>query len=237
MNDDRQFTVTFTYRPSSGGTTTMVRTFVISSNQWFVVAKSETGNLLVQVRSTDSSSGLQIGEGADALLDGTVYSSTYLTSIRFDTINTIYRQTGTYPWLSTAYDYANLLYIKPLRVNGYTYLQTLAGFDEWFKANSTSSSIVKILQLPYCPIEFEDTGTALVFEDDSYDPDDYGLVISPSVVTAMTHEIVSERPALTTLTKDEVDVTLARSQTTKDETKLLNSSYGPYTTYSYDASS
>lgn len=96
MNHEGQLTVTFTYK-MSGVTTSMVRTLIISSNQWFVVAKSETGNLLLQIRSTNSSSGVQIGEGSDATLDGTIYSSTYLTSIRFDTLTTIYRQTGTYP--------------------------------------------------------------------------------------------------------------------------------------------
>lgn len=89
--------------------------------------------------------------------------------------------------MSTAYEYGNLLYIKPLRVNGFTYLHTLAGFNDWYRANSTSSSIVQIVQLPYCPIEFEEVGTALNFEDDSYSVDDFGLVISPSTVTAMSH--------------------------------------------------
>lgn len=96
MNHDKQLTVTFTYKASSA-TTTMIKTLIISSNQWFVVAKSEYGNLILQIRSTTSSSGVQIGEGSDATLDGTIYSSTYITSIRFDSLTTIYRQTGTYP--------------------------------------------------------------------------------------------------------------------------------------------
>ena len=237
MNHGRQFTVTFTYRPleTSTATTTMVRTFVVSSNQWYVVAKSETGNLILQIRSTNSSWGVQIGEGVDAKLDDVDYFETYLTSIRFDSVNEIYRQTGTYPWMSTAYEYASLVYTNPLNVNLEPTEGSLIAFKEWYDRNGTDESIVKIVEYPYCPIELDNNGIELLLNTTEHSVGDGLLVLKPNVIWKREIRIDETLPGVGTLTKGEVSLSSQRNA--KYETKLLNSNYGGYYSFSYDASS
>lgn len=192
------------------------------NGRWLVFAKSADGSsVIVQDRNTSS---------------GNKGTECECKSVTFTSVDAIYRQTGTYPWLEDAYNYANLVYTNPLNVNANSIEGSLIAFREWYDKNGTDESIVKIVEYPYCPIELDNNGTKVILNTTEHAISGDGLlVLKPNVIWTREIRINSALPGVGTLTKGEVDVTAQRQA--KYETKLLNSNYGGYFAFAYDSSS
>lgn len=186
---------------------------------WVVIALKDD-LLIVQKRYTNSTGG---GE--------------YLTkSITLSNIDVIYRQTSTYPWMSTAYNYGDLVYTNPLNTND-SYISTYwYPFKLWYRRNSTDDSIVKIYEFPYCPITLNISENNDIIIDPTVNSFDSNLmVLNPDV--EWKHELMSIMYPVSGITKAKVQASIQAHYAPQFETKLLNSNYGGYTTYAYDANS
>lgn len=195
----------------------------LSENHWAVIALSETGTLLIQDRSTSSSEGQQYEINS--------------AGITFEGIDVIYRQTGTYPWKSSAYEYNNLVYTNILNVNAEAFSSTLRPFSEWYKRNSTDDSIVKIFEYPYCPVDLTEDSEGNIYID-TLSTFVNNNQIQLATDAEFTHEIhYGNYPVIGKLSKSEVvhSYETEESASVGYETKLLNSNYGGYESYAYDS--
>lgn len=193
----------------------------LKEGHWAVVGLNEKGVIFVQDRDTNS---------------GLVQQYEDFKGITFDGIDILYRQTGTYPWRSASFDYGDLIYTNPLNINDSDISTTWRSFKEWYSRNSTEESLVKIYEFPYCPV------TLTINEDDviEVDPAQVGFDFNIMVLNeneTYVHNLFSQVYPVTTITKANVVSSIKAHYAERFEPKLVNSNYGGYTAFVYDASS
>lgn len=197
--------------------TTPSTSYTITGKVYIVLFKQKNGKLGMQLRYIEWNGGAS-NETSD--LDEIVLTG-------FTESQYMYRQSGDYPWLSTWYKYEELSWAYPLSIySGEDTVITLNAFEEWMAQHGADSNIVRIVQLPYCPVKFPVVDHVLYPRVQNK----VCTITSQGIYLPQGIKFVAALPTFTfvvpSLTKSEIKPTVSARYGC--ETKLLNSAYQRY---------
>jgi hypothetical protein len=199
--------------------------YTLTGNVYIIIAKQKNGKLTMQLRYIEWNGGLSSDTGD---LD-----EIKLTGFGDDQY--MYRQSGDYPWLSTWYKYEELSWAYPLSIySGDEGTITLNSFDVWYAQHGADSNIVRIVQLPYCPV-------AMPVIDHVLYPRVQNKVCTITTSAIYLPQGINFKTTLPTYTFEyptlaKSDINLSHGPRYNCETKLLNSAYQRYS-LDYDVNS
>lgn len=216
---------------ASGETSTLYN----SAGWYLVIGKDRTTNRIVIQKRAISHSG---GTATEIDCDW----------IKFTTEFTMYRQSGDYPWLTTWYAFEQSSWSYPISINSTSEIMSIYPFSEWMKTHGSDSSIIRILECPYCPYDMTVTSSGIleVPDKDAQITND-GIYLPSSVEFArklpswaMDYYTPVKNAVVYSGTKEVIRRFVnrggaAREYCKKWETKLLNSAYNYYS-FDYDSS-
>jgi hypothetical protein len=197
--------------------TTPTISYTITGKVYIILFKQKNGKLGMQLRYIEWNGGLsnETGDLDEIVLTG------------FTESQYMYRQSGDYPWLSTWYKYEELSWAYPLSIySGEDAEITLSDFSSWHAQHGADPNIVRIVQLPYCPVQFPVVDHVLYPRVSNK----VCTVTSQGIYLPQGIQFKAKLPTfafdLPTLLKSDVKTTVGPRYTL--ETKLLNSAYQRY---------
>lgn len=192
--------------------------YTLTGKVYIVLFKQKNGKLGMQLRYIEWNGGLST--------EMTELDEIQLTG--FTESQYAYRQSGDYPWLSTWYKYEELSWAYPLSIySGEDTVITLNAFESWLAQHGADSNIVRIVQLPYCPVKFPVVDHVLYPRVQNK----VCTITSQGIYLPQGIEFETTLPAYSfevpTLAKSQVKTSYGAIR--KCETKLLNSAYQRFT--------
>lgn len=198
--------------------TTAATSYTLTNKVYVILFKQKNGKLGMQLRYIEWNGGM-----SNETNDLDEIQLTGFTESQY-----AYRQSGDYPWLSTWYKYEELSWAYPLSIySGEDKEITLNDFSSWYAQHGADSNIVRIVQLPYCPVKFPVVDHVLYPRVNNQ----VCTITTQGIYLPQGVEFETTLPTYTyevpTLAKTEVKTNYAAIK--KWETKLLNSAYQRYT--------